>query len=220
MNTHRFKLFALLTGIAGLLIIGACALWVQSQQQQYARNRQLIQALMRDDTKTAFALVNAGADPNTREVPTTAPSFTILVRYLLHQSSMPVNNSPTALMFACGIRWNTIRTGTVEEDMPLLQAMLVQGANVNAKDFFKSDALHAAVVEARLHTVELLLKYGANVNAQDDDGITPLIIDAPTNRFLPVFGQAITPGEQTHSPAERPFQETDYPLLNRWEGAS
>ena len=52
MNTHRFKLFALLTGIAGLLIIGACALWVQSQQQQYARNRQLIQALMRDDVTT------------------------------------------------------------------------------------------------------------------------------------------------------------------------
>ncbi|MCW3099375.1 MAG: bcorl1 [Chthonomonadaceae bacterium] len=176
MNTRRFKLFALLMGIVGLLIVGACARWIQSQHHQNTLNRQLIAALMRDDTKTALAFVNAGADPNTREVPTPAPSFTTLLNHLLHRSPVPVNNSPTALMFACGIRWGSIRTGMVEEDVPLLRAMLAHGANVNAEDFFKHGALYDAVAEARVHTVELLLQHGANVNAQDEDGTTPLIM--------------------------------------------
>jgi hypothetical protein len=60
--------------LLALLAAGAL-LWIRSERHQYVLNRQLIAALMQNDSRTALALVNEGADPNTRYMPTPAPSL-------------------------------------------------------------------------------------------------------------------------------------------------
>ena len=170
----------LLTAMVGLAVCAACGAWLTVQRQQYARNRQLIDALTHGDTRTALALVNAGADPNTQAEPVPPPSFKLLLDQLLRRKNSPVNTSPTAFVCACGLNWNPA-TGaemdwhTLDEDLPLLQAMLAHGANVHATTFDNSAPLHYAVAADRRRTVELLLKHGANPNAQNRWGKTPLM---------------------------------------------
>ena len=162
----------LLTTAVVLALCGACGAWLRVQQQQYAHNRQLIYALENGDANAALALVNAGADPNTRQTPPPAPTFRLLFDHLLRRSPPPVNNSPTALMIACGALGNPAFVAgppslTVPENLPLLQAMLTHGANVNARALSKNTALHFACGRGRLPTMELLLTHSADVNAQD-----------------------------------------------------
>ncbi len=92
------------------LLMAGMGLWVRSQQRQYALNRQLIAALINNDRKQAFALANAGADPNTRFNTPPAPTLKLLLSQLLHRSSAPVDTTPTAFMFACGTRMWTRQT--------------------------------------------------------------------------------------------------------------
>jgi hypothetical protein len=164
-----------------LVVCAACSVWLRGQQQQYTLNRQLIAALSQSDTKTALALVNAGADPNTRYEPTPAPTLKLLFDQLLHRRSLPVNNNPTAFIIACGtmalprLHERNILL-TMDEDLPLLRAMLAHGANVHARVFPDRAAMHTAVLKDRLHTIELLLQHGADVNEQDRYGQTPLIV--------------------------------------------
>ena len=129
--------------------------------------------------QTALALVNAGADPNTRQTPLPAPAFTSLINHLLHPSPPRANTTPTALLLACGYdidqpEYADLSIQPPHEDVRLVQAMLAHGANVNAQNTNKSTALHLAVMCNRLNTVELLLQHGTNVNAQDNEGWSAL----------------------------------------------
>ena len=60
----------LLTTTLIITLCGAYSVWRRVQQQQYARNRQMIYALEHNDTNAALALINAGADPNTLDAST------------------------------------------------------------------------------------------------------------------------------------------------------
>ena len=82
-----------------------CALWLRAQQRQYAINRQLISAIVQGDDKRALALVEAGADPNTRYTPMPVPSLPELVEQFLHRSPPTANFSPTAYQMATGLFW-------------------------------------------------------------------------------------------------------------------
>jgi ankyrin repeat protein len=161
----------------------SCGVWLYIQQQDYARNQQLIGALTHGDTVQAIALLNAGADPNTRLAPLPTPSLKLLLDQLLHRTPAPVNFSPTALIFACGVSWyprmsRSARLITLEENLPLLKVMLAHRANLHARALGNLSALHSAVIRQRVQTVELLLQHGADVNAQDDMGQTPLMLAA------------------------------------------
>ena len=171
----------LLTITVVFVLCAACGVWLYVQKQQYARNRALITALGSQDYNTALTLVNEGADPNTRFEPTPAPTLKLLLDQLLRRRDVPVNNSPTAFNMACGFSglvtnfWDN-HTTVVEENLPLLQAMLAHGANVHFQDYEGDTPLHEAVLSERLHTVEWLLKCGADINARNTTGVTPLML--------------------------------------------
>src|SRR5689334_4539956 len=85
---------ALLTLILLAGVVLACGLWLRAERRQYALNRQLIAALVKGDSKQALALVNAGADPNTRVKPSPMPTLLQSVKLLLYRSQ-PDNDSLT-----------------------------------------------------------------------------------------------------------------------------
>ena len=108
MKTRRRSL--LLFNLITLLLMGAVGLWLHIPRQPYSYNhaydRQLIEALVHDDTKAALGLIHAGADPNTRydPLPQIRPRspFNQLLDQLLHRSPPLANDSQTAFMLACG----------------------------------------------------------------------------------------------------------------------
>ena len=172
---------ALLLSLAFVLALcAACGLWLHATQKQYALNRQLIDAFVNNDTEAALVLVNAGADPDTRLEPLPAPTFQLLCDTLLRHAP-PVNDSPTALMLACGRPCIPVRIGpnqfkkAAKENLPLLRAMLARGANVRARTLTDITPLTVAIMAGRVHAVELLLPLGVNVNSREANGQTPLI---------------------------------------------
>ena len=96
--------------LACTLMVGGLALtsflWVKSERRQYALNRQLIEALKASDAKQALALVDAGADPNTRIKPMPEPTVFKILNQLFNRSPMPLNDTPNALMLVCGACWS------------------------------------------------------------------------------------------------------------------
>ncbi|MGC6366879.1 MAG: ankyrin repeat domain-containing protein [Candidatus Marinamargulisbacteria bacterium] len=65
-----------------------------------------------------------------------------------------------------------------EGNLDNVQALIKDGADVNAKDEDKKTPLHIAAEEGNLDIVQALIKYGADVNAKDEDEETPLHIAA------------------------------------------
>ena len=181
---QRHALLLLIT-LLGALCVGG-GVWLHVRQRQYACNRQLIAALIRDDTPAALALVNAGANPNTRSAAPPAPTIQFLLSALLHRSPPTPDDSSTAFQLACGMlveQYQGLDTDftPAHEDAGLVQAMLAHGANVNASEPDNATPLHLAAHAGRLRTVELLLRHGANVNAQNFGGCTPLMLASVTD---------------------------------------
>jgi ankyrin repeat protein len=179
MNQRRRQRYVLLTGIVLLVFAGGSFLWLQAEQRRYALNRHLIAVLVQGDDKQALALVEAGADPNTRYKPASVPSLSELVKQLLHRSAPPTNDSPTALSIACGVPWDDGAAAmrfqiNRPDDTQLLQVMLAHGGNVHANEE-GWPLLTWVIYFHRLKTAAMLLKNGVNVNVRNKEGWTPLI---------------------------------------------
>jgi ankyrin repeat protein len=184
MKTHGRKRYTLL--VSGLVIGGlslACFLWVRAEQRQYALNRQLIEAMQVGDVNEALALVEAGADPNTHITPTPTPTLPSLLGQMLHRSP-PVNNSSTAFISLCGDIWELDSDSPLRQrndlQLPVLQAMLDHGADIDARDGQNAIGHHrTALIWASnwgfTDRMTLLLEHGASVDLQDDNGKTALI---------------------------------------------
>lgn len=177
MKHHRILL---LSSVVVALLVGGCGLWVWQAKQQYALNRELIAALVHNDTKQALVLVNAGADPNTRYATPPAPTLELLLNQLLRQSSLSQEDSPTAFLLACGAAAKLLEGGIRgqkhrPDNLELVQAMLAHGAIQHPHTAGDYIALHSAAMYNRVRVVELLLKRGASVNEQDNVGLTPLM---------------------------------------------
>ena len=182
-----------LTLLAVALLIGlpcvVCVMWVRKEQRQYALNRQLIAALKRNDGKQALTLVNAGADPNTRCIPTPAPSWSKLINQWLRHAPSMSNESSTAFIVACG-GYVRIEKGNFtliqlenNELAPLVQTMLVHGANPNAKRRGGwTPLLNLISSNPRKEVVQLLLTYGADPDCADIMRRTPITLAQEHNR--------------------------------------
>jgi ankyrin repeat protein len=159
-----------------------CFLWLGAKQRQYTLNRHLIAALLKSDPGAALALVNAGADPNTRYVALPTPTLPMVMKQLFHHAPPTPNNSPTALALACGAGVHDDATGTVlcdRADTPeLVLAMLRHGANIDGRDETKYTPLLWAADDLFWDTATLLLQHGANPNVQGEYGNTPLMAAA------------------------------------------
>lgn len=177
MKPRRALLFTITIVLA---LCAACGVWLHKERQQYARNRQLIDALERNDTRQALALVNAGADPNTRFDPPPTPSFQLLLNQLLHHKSPPINESPTAFLLACGMDGTVSEGGTwlrtlLPDDPRLVQAMLAHGADLHTQTADHHTCLEGAISYNHLRVTALLLDNGADVNERNTERRTPLM---------------------------------------------
>ena len=178
MNRRHVKITLLFLVILITLAVGI-GFWQQAQQRHYAQGRQLIDALVRGDNSQALALVQAGADPNTRYKPTPIPSLFQYIERILHRSHPPTNESPTALMIASGVPWaeypDTLsRQKENSDDSQLVQAMLAHGGIIHFNNKQELDLLYWVGYLHRSNTLSLLIEHGANVNVKDEDGSTPL----------------------------------------------
>jgi ankyrin repeat protein len=186
MHRQRHKCAALIISLLLAALIGGSGLWLHARQRQYSLSRQLINALVAGDDKQAQSLVEQGAAPNTRYQPTPVPTLPELVKQLFLRTPPTANNSPTALLIACGAIPDDEATSAMQRQMPdapqLILTMLRHGANIEERDKDRYTPLLWAISDQRWNTASLLLDHGANVNAQADnpntgttDGATPLV---------------------------------------------
>lgn len=172
---RRYTLVPLLL-LTGIIV--AAGLWLRAQRRQEALNRQLIAALEDQDTTQALSLVKMGADPNTPYKPIPSPTLRQLWDYIFHCSPLPVNDSPTAFMIACGA-WTDdhLDSSIYYKDTPqLVEIMLGHGAKVNAQYWIGWTPLMDAMASEKLKTISILLRHKANVNAADREGFTALFM--------------------------------------------
>lgn len=68
----------------------------------------------------------------------------------------------------------TIHEAALAGNVEVVQRLLTEGEEVDARDEFGMTPLHWAALLGQVETVQLLLGQGAEVNARDNDGGTPL----------------------------------------------
>ncbi|HLJ57377.1 MAG TPA: ankyrin repeat domain-containing protein [Chthonomonadaceae bacterium] len=185
------RLAALLATVA---LVSALCLWMRREQRRYELGRALISALVRHDVHEARELVLQGADPNTRYIADPPQTLATLWNRIIRRVPPPRNDSPTALLIACGAPW-------VEEPQnphdqpgyftyaPLVEAMLAHGARVRVVAAHGYTSLHFAcfVTNGDAAIVHALLTHGANPNAQTDQSDTPLYLAICANREYGTF---------------------------------
>ena len=139
-------------------------------------------------------LINEGANVNAK---INSPSqISVMCKKVLRSLAKLVSEQtkevddkqgPTALQFAAVVPNNEV----------IVEVLVSNGADINAKSSRQSTPLHLAVQAQLLKTAEILLKNGANVNVQDEEGKSilyaaiesrnPPLVDLILN-FHPIVG--------------------------------
>ena len=160
---HRRALISSIVVVA--LLVSGCGLWVWQAKRQYALNRQLMLAILHQDTKQAVACIQMGADPNIRhEIIATSNFFSpaeikrMLQKLLPHHPSSH-DRDPTALTIA-----------VLFEQEEVVHLLLTHGAQVNPIEPENNPApLFLADSSCNTTMVKDMLAFGAKVKAAHID---------------------------------------------------
>jgi len=174
MRRKRFNLIVTLSVLVAL--VAGLGWMIYTPVRQERVNRALIAAIKKNDTKTALALLNEGADPNARDMPPQHLSLWRLLLDRLRGKQPAPSQAPTALMLACAWRENDASSKPASDNWQLVKAFLERGAQVNVmdKETGETPLLQAAVLN-KTKVCQLLIERGAKVNVTDNNGGTPLI---------------------------------------------
>src|SRR5579871_6148798 len=129
-------MLAVLIGVLG---------WLTWREVKHERlNRQLIEAIKRQDTPTALSALAQGADANARDEQQTLPAWKVLWNRLRGKRP-PASHAPTALILTLELKFSGEEVVFPRENVPLLTALLDHGAQVNAQDQDRESALDYAL---------------------------------------------------------------------------
>ena len=163
-----------------LLPVLFTSVWCWRQAMQQRLDHALIEAIKRNDTPRAIALLDRGADANATDKPYQAITLRRLLddfwNRLKGKTPGKEEEQPETalLMTTCGV-WEGNRGTDLPYNPELVRALLEHGANIHLKDCLGHLPLHCASIDQRTATVQLLLERGADVNEKDDRGATPLM---------------------------------------------
>jgi len=160
-------------------------------------NHSLIAAIKHNDTKQVLALLDKGADPNSRDDPLQRLSLWQLLLERLRGRRPAPSAAPTALLVCTTMHFESGGRiydsfpfqqggGVVEfhldcppENLSILKGLLEKGANVNVTDahgrtpLLLATQMNQEYAQDRNKTIQLLLDYGANLHP-DLERLTPL----------------------------------------------
>jgi ankyrin repeat protein len=171
---HRGKTIGLLLLLLLVGLVGTPIWLTYRQARQEGLNRALIAAIEHRDEPAGLAALHAGADPNSREDSSNhSLSFWQSLRRLFtgiwrHGKPSASQQGQTALMLAL---YSDVEDESASTPVlsPLIQALVVRGAEVNARDGLGETTLILAAMKEPTDTVRALLNKGAEVNARDSD---------------------------------------------------
>jgi len=160
----RRALFLTLPIILLLIISFPTGFFVREYRQE-RMERQLIQAVKRQDASAVLSLLAHGADANAQDKPPDPrPVWRILLDRLQGKRSPP-SQAPTALLVALASEPEPSAGSVHVETAPLIRALLDRGANLHILAENGDTPLIMAARMGSVGTVGQLLDHGANVNA-------------------------------------------------------
>jgi len=183
-----------------LLLVVPTGLVVRNEQQE-KKNQALIVAIKRNDANKVTALLNQGADPNTRYTPMTFEEIDVAysqgtwplrpnrakthlslwqhIKRLFQPKSPPETTSIPALSVALDAYLDCLIDGKLPpKDSKLIISLIEAGADVNARGRRYDTPLMPALDENRRDIATLLIKRHSDIFAKDDYSNTTLILAA------------------------------------------
>jgi ankyrin repeat protein len=149
----------------GLVTVLLGAPWLMLWRQ-YRLDHDLVAAVRRNDTQTAIALLNRGADANARAETRGAPSPWRLLWDRLRGKPAAAATGSTPLLILLEPTGNDGTAGSVHylpDNLPITAALLDHGANINMLNQQGFNPLNLAILSKKEQTVHLLLARGADV---------------------------------------------------------
>src|SRR5437868_5967972 len=130
---HRKRLSLITALLLLAILVGGLGWTVYAPVRQERINRALIAAIMKNDTKTALALLAKGADPNARdETPQHLSLWRLLLDRLRGKHPAP-SKAPTALLVAL-IVIDEQYPQKPQNNVDIIRALLDKGADPNVTD--------------------------------------------------------------------------------------
>jgi hypothetical protein len=141
-------------------------------------DKELIDAIKIEDTKTALYCLNAGADPNTRDPDEEANAhihgFDDILEWLKQftEKRTPRFHNPAIIALFVD---QVYPDHPPQENLEIARALLDHGADINARDEEGVTPLIWALNRKWNRTAHLLLERGADIHLRTREGFTPLM---------------------------------------------
>ena len=180
----RLCLNPLLIGLAALLLIaGLVALPVVREMRQAAKDRALIAAVRQEDESAVVRLLDAGADPNARELPDDTRPFWRICWDTLRGRKQEMSTAFTALLIAVGDippvpPGKVPRAVRPDPDVGIMRALLEHGANPNIPDEQNNYPLSITFDDSDTAADLLLIRHGGKLDKKDDGKLDPFLLKA------------------------------------------